>query len=180
VGEYLDQIPENLKGHMGEIARGSGLPDGEETCEGIARAWLEKKASFEEQMRRLGMKEVDRVAARDERGFLVMTWSGSLIKVGPLVEASRRVEYASIGLRTNVPESAAAVSAALKDDVVAGRVVAFRHGPIRSSSPAFKIAVFTNPLGLAEQDEQLSLAARILTREFVEANAAVPRPRGGK
>lgn len=180
MGEHLDRIPENLRAHMREIARGSGLPACERTYETIARAWLEKKASFEEQMRSLGMHEVERLAACDERGFLVMTWSGSLIKVGPLVEGRRHVEYTSIGLRTDVPESAVAAAATLRDEVAAGKVVALDRGPIRSSSLAFKIAVFTNPLGIAEQDEQLSAAARILARDFVEANASVPRGAGGE
>ena len=174
MGEHLDRVPESLRGHLREIARGSGLAETEQTLEALARAWLDKKAGFEEQMRRFGMEEVPRLAAGDERGFLVMTYSGSLLKVGPVVESKRRVEYASIGLRRDVPESAVAAGAALAGDVVCGQVVKFRRGPIRSSSPALKIAVFTNPLGVVEQEEQLSLATRILAREFVEANSSLP------
>ena len=178
MGDYLARIPDNLKGHLREIARGSGLAETEQTYELLARAWLEKKATFEEQMRRFAMEEVERLAAEDERGFLVMTYSGSLIKVGPLVEGLRRVEYASIGLRTDVPETATATDSGLAGDAVANEVVTFSRGPIRSSSPAFKIAVFTNPLGVAEQEQRLSLATRILARAFAEANSALAlRPR---
>ena len=173
MADYLDRIPESLKPHLRQMLRSSGLPASERSYELLARAWLEKKASFEEQMRRFSMEAAVRVGCDDERGFVVMTYSGSLLKVGPLVEGTRRVEYASIGLRTDVPESACADGARLVGEVTADRVVSFAGGPIRSSSPAFKIAVFTNPLGVEEQDERLSLVTRILAREFVEANSAL-------
>jgi hypothetical protein len=174
MGEYLDRVPDKLKGHLREIARGSGLPQNEQTYETLAGAWLEKKASFEEQLRQFVMEEIGRVAADDERGMLVMTYSGSLLKVGPLVEGRRRVEYASIGLRTDVPETASADSG-LAADAAVDAVVNLRSGPIRSSSPVYKIAVFTNPLGVVEQEERLSLMTRILAREFVAANGAIGR-----
>jgi hypothetical protein len=174
MGEHLDRVPDKLKGHLREIARGSGLAQEERTYEALAEAWLEKKASFEEHMRHFAMEETDRVAAADERGMLVMTYSGSLLKVGPLVEGRRRVEYASIGLRTDVPETAAADSQ-LAADAVVDTVVSLRGGPIRSSSLVYKIAVFTNPLGVVDQEERLSLVTRILIREFAAANGAIGR-----
>jgi hypothetical protein len=177
VAGLLERVPDRLRRHLARIARRCGL--GFASGEALAAAWLEKKGSFEEQVRRLSMEEVERVDPADERGFLVMTYSGSLIKVGPLVEGARRVEYTSLGPRTDVPESAATADGALAREVKVGAVVSLLRGPIRSSSPAFKIAVFTNPLGAAEQEERLSVLLRTLAREFAQVNNSLPKRGGG-
>jgi hypothetical protein len=180
MADSLDNIPTPLQAHVRQVVRSAGLPDCEETYETLARAWLEKKAGFEERVRHFAMEEVDRIEADDERGFLVMTYSGSLLKVGPLVEGARRVEYTSIGLRTNVPDAARAAGSGLDGGVSTGGVVNLRHGPIRSTSPVFKIAVFTDPLGVAEQERRLSLLTDNLAREFARSNSALPLKPGGR
>jgi hypothetical protein len=180
MADSLDSIPPPLQAHLRQVALSAGLPDCEETYETLARAWLEKKAGFEERVRHFAMEEVDRIEADDERGFLVMTYSGSLLKVGPLVEGARRVEYTSIGLRTNVPDAARAAGSGLDGGVSTGGVVNLRHGPICSTSPVFKIAVFASPLGVAEQERRLSLLTDNLAREFARSNSALSLKPGGR
>ena len=49
----------------------------------MARVWFEKKAMFEGQIKALDMRELERFSADDPRGALLLTWSGSLLSMGP-------------------------------------------------------------------------------------------------
>jgi hypothetical protein len=170
MGMYLDQIPPDIQGHIRQITKTSGLPDTEDSVELIASGWLEKKELFEKQMADMRMEEVETLPRDEERGCLVMTYSGSLLNIGPLREEGRHVEYASVGLRQDVPETAAKDGSQLSGDVVVGAPVDFAQGPIQSSSPVFKIAAANPDLDLAAQEKQISKATQILTKEFVEVN----------
>ncbi len=170
MGEYMSQVPEEIQSHIRQITKSSGLPDTEESTELIAEGWLEKKERFEKMLGRMSMEEVDILEKSDERGCLVMTYSGSLLNIGPMREPGRRVQYASIGLRQDVPESAAQEACELGADVRIGAPVSFAVGPIQSSSPVFKIAVTSEDLDLTEQERQITKATQILTKEFVNVN----------
>ncbi len=170
MGEHMSQVPEEIQSHLRQITRSSGLPDTEESAELIAEGWLEKKDRFEKLLGRMNMEEVDILEKTDERGCLVMTYSGSLLNVGPLREQGRTVQYAAIGLRQDVPENASQEGSELGADVRVGAPVSFSVGPIQSSSPAFKIAVTAEDLDLNEQEQQITKATQILTKEFVKVN----------
>jgi hypothetical protein len=170
MGQYLDQIPEKVQDHIRQLTRTAGLPDTEESVEAIAQGWLEKKRGFEEQVARMNMEEVEFLDREDERGSLVMTYSGSLLNIGPLVNSARKVEYASIGLRKDVPQIASKENSELGADIEVDENVRFSVGPIKKSSPAFKIAVLNEELSAEEQEEKLAQATQVLTEEFVEVN----------
>ena len=106
MGEYLDKVPVEVQDHIRQITRSSGLPDTEDSVEMIAKGWLEKQELFEKRVTSMKMDEVDSLGREDEQGCLAMTFSGSLLAIGPLREDGRRVQYASIGLREDVPEMA--------------------------------------------------------------------------
>lgn len=170
MGEYLDQIPVEIRDHIRQITKSSGLPDVEDSVELIAKGWLEKKSLFENQVQSMNMEELEELPREDERGCLVMTFSGSLLNIGPLREEGRNVQYASIGLRQDVPETADREGSRLSADVRAGEPVRFSPGPIASSSPAYKIAVTAAELGLEEQEQVITKATQILTEGFVDVN----------
>jgi hypothetical protein len=170
MGEYLDQIPAEVQDHIRQITKSSGLPDNEDSVEMIAKGWLEKKELFEDQLTELNMAEVQELDQDDEQGCLAMTYSGSLLNIGPVIGEGRRVEYASIGLRQDVPETASKDDSQLAGDVQVGEPVSFSTGPIQSSSPIFKIAVTTGDLEPEEQEEQITKATMILAEGFVEVN----------
>ena len=170
MGEHLDLIPMEIQSHIREITHSSGLPDTEESVDLIAEGWLEKKERFERLIARLRMEEVDILEVGDERGGLVMTYSGSLLSIGPIRNGSRTAQYASIGLRRDVPETARKDGSQLKDDARVGSPVTFTVGPITSSSPVFKIALTSENLDLQAQEEQVTQATQALTREFVTVN----------
>jgi hypothetical protein len=173
MGEMLDKIPEKVRDHIRSIAAGSGLPEGEEAVETIAGAWLEKKEIFEKQIAESGMEEVDELPHDSENGALLMTYSGSLLTIGPLEDDLRRVEYRSIGLRQDVPESAEMEESKLKEDVAVDEVASFDPGPIKQSSAIFKIAVPKEELSPEEESELLASLTQVVTQEFIDVNKTV-------
>ncbi|HSV93326.1 MAG TPA: hypothetical protein VLH81_09635, partial [Desulfobacterales bacterium] len=106
----------------------------------------------------------------DDRGCLAMTWSGSLLNIGPIRDGSRLAQYASIGLRKDVPEASTKPASQLGADVRVGAPVSFTVGPIASSSPILKIAVTGEEMDLEEQERLITRATEVLTREFVKTN----------
>jgi len=170
MGNYLDQVPAEIQAHIRQITKSSGLPDTEDSVELIAQGWLEKKELFEKQVSELQLEEVELLERQEERGCLAMTYSGSLLNIGPLRGEGRKVEYAAIGLRQDVPAAAGKEGSQLVRDVVVGAAAEFSVGPIQSSSPVFKIAAANPDLDLAAQEKQITKATRILTKEFVEVN----------
>jgi hypothetical protein len=170
MGEYLSQIPAEIQSHIRQITKTSGLPDTEDSFEMIAQGWIEKKNRFEKHLSRMALEEVDVLERADARGCLAMTYSGSLINIGPQKDQGRNVQYVSIGLRKDVPESASQENSQLDGDVKIGFPVTFSVGPIQSSSPVFKIAVTGEELDLEEQERQITKSTEILTKEFVKVN----------
>jgi hypothetical protein len=173
MGEFLDQIPQELQGHIREITRQSGLPGGEDSVEKVAAGWLEKKKVFEDQIEKMNMEEVDLLGKDDERGALALTYSGSLVNIGPLVDNTRKVQYASIGVRGDVPDMAEREGSALAKDVSVDEPIEFENGPVKSTSQIFKIAVLTGNPSPEEQEEKITEATQIIQEEFVEVNKTI-------
>lgn len=170
MGEYLEQIPTTVREHLQGITRAAGLPKTDESVELMAEAWLGKKEAFEREIEDQQMEEVDSLDRDDERGAIVMTYSGSLINIGPVVGDARNVEYASIGIRTDVPNAAEHDAAVLGGDLEKDQEVRFDEGPVASTSAIFKIAVCQDDLSAEDQEEALSNITMALTREFADIN----------
>ncbi len=170
MGKYLEQVPTEIHDHIRRITRTSGLPQTEDAVDMIAQGWLEKKSRFETIIGQMKLEEAELLEKTDPRGCLAMTVSGSLVNIGPLRRETRTVQYASIGLRKDVPESATNISSELSADVVVGAPVRFTTGPIASSSPVFKIAVTAEEMDLEEQEHVIGRATRAITKEFIEVN----------
>ncbi len=83
----------------------------------IARGWIEKKRLFEKQVESMGMEELDFLEREDEQVCPARTYSGSLLNIGPAMAEGRNVQYASIGLRQDEPETAARENSEPASDV---------------------------------------------------------------
>ena len=173
MGEFLDQVPEELHRHIHEITKTSGLPEGEESVEMIAQAWLEKKKAFEDKIDVLNMEEIELFSENDLRAALVLTYSGSLVLIGPVIENTRKAQYISIGLRKDVPDIVDKEDSRLAGDIVIDEIIAFDVGPVKSTSQVFKIAVLTEELPALEQEQKISEATQVITEEFVEVNKTI-------
>jgi nucleoid DNA-binding protein len=178
MGEHTDRVSEAVRSHLAGLARNSGLPEDEGTLEQLARAWLEKKSMFEAQVRALDMREVDSLPVEDGRGALLLTASASLLGIGAAEPAGRRLEYASIQLRTDVPHLLVVEAASLETGLAVGREVRFGGGAIHSTSALLKIAVCDPGVGREEQAKRLREAFIYLTGSFVRINRTVALPVG--
>jgi nucleoid DNA-binding protein len=179
MGEFLEQVPEAIRSHLAGLARKSGLPEGESSLEPLARAWLEKRRMFEAQIRALDMLEVESLPAADGRGALLLTASASLVGVGAAQPGGRRLEYASIQLRTDVPHLLVEEAASLEEDLAVGREARFGGGSIHSTSPLLKIAVCDPSVSPEEQEKRLREAGIYLTGSFLRINRTVALPQNG-
>ncbi len=173
MGEFLDQIPEDIQRHIKDLTKTSGLGDDDESVEKMAQAWLEKKDCFEAKISEQNMEEIESFSKDDEKGALALTYSGSLINIGPLAEGARKVEYTSLGVRTDVPQSASGDDAKLGADVEVGKGAEFEVGPVKSTSAIHKIAVCKEDLSMEEQVEALGNTTIMLSEDFVKINQTI-------
>jgi hypothetical protein len=173
LGANFDSLDEFIQDHVRQMVKPSGLPDGEDSLEALATAWLEKKKAFEDAVGKNDMDEAQFFAADDKHGAIVMTYSGSILNIGPLVEGSRRCEYAPIGLRKDVPESAVEEAGVLEGDFETDSVALFKKGPVRKTSPILKIARFNKSLAPDVEETKLSDVTLALTSDFVKVNKTV-------
>jgi nucleoid DNA-binding protein len=141
----------------------------------MARVWFEKKAMFEGQIRALDMREQERFSAEDPRGALLLTWSGSLLSIGPRLPGApgRVMEYSSIELRTDVPHLAKAAGGAVQSDLSLGEPARLGDGPIASTSGLLKIAACDAAVPPDEQEKRIREATIFLTNGFVRINRTV-------
>jgi len=171
MSDYFSRVSDKVQNHLKQLAGSVNLPaDAGDPLDVLAGAWLEKEALFEGQTRENRMDPVDFLPVDEERGGLVMTYSGSLLSLGPLSEGKRRVEYVSVGFRTDVPEFLEEEEAELAGDVMTDEPVRFRRGPIQKSSPVYRIALVNESVEEEEAEELLSQVTQVLTDEFVEVN----------
>ncbi len=168
-----ENLSEKIRQHIHQLVKTAGLPDTEESLESLERGWEEKLTTFEKQVEERDMEMVEVFDSEDERGALLMTYSGSLITVGPKDEEGRFVAYRSIGVRNDVPESAEADATDLAADIVNDEGAAFTNGPIKKSSPIFKIAVIVEEMDDEEQEEMLAEMTQMLTDDFIEVNKTI-------
>ena len=170
MGEQIEMVALEVRDHLKKLVKTAGLPDNEDSLELMAQGWLEKQSSFHEQTKAREMEEVDTLEIEDPRGAIVMTYSGSLLTVGPETEDGRTVEYASIGLRRDVPDSLKRDESVLAGDIVKGAGVSFDVGPIKISSPVYAIAVASEDLSAEAEEQLLGEVTQMLTEDFVETN----------
>jgi hypothetical protein len=170
MGENFDMVAPQVQEHVKKLVASTGMPDTEESLELMAKGWLEKQASFLEQTKAKNMEEADSFSAESPKGALLMTYSGSLITIGPMEDDSRLAEYSSIGLRQDVPESAKDEASILSADVEKDGVLTFEKGPIQKSSPIYAIAVVTEDMDAQEEVDLLSEVTMLLTQDFVDVN----------
>ena len=173
MGEFFDQVPATIQDHISAIAKDANVDEGEDAVEKVAEAWLEKKTVFEDKIGEMKMEEVDFLGKDDEQGALALTYSGSLVNIGPIVDGTRTCSYASIGFRTDAPESAENDNSVLSSDVSVDGVITFETGPVKSTSNIFNIAVCKGDLSVEEQEVAVTKAATLIEEEFVEVNKTV-------
>jgi nucleoid DNA-binding protein len=173
MGEFYNQLPEFIKPHIESITKTSGLPYSEDFVDLIAKNWLEKKQMFEEQTSLLRMVQVDSLPRDADKAALMITYSGSLVSIGIPSGNKRWAEYASIGLREDVPDVVVKSDAVLGADIHQNKAVEFESGPIKKSSPLLTIAICSEEVSSNEQENRIREATIFLTNGFVKLNRTI-------
>ncbi len=168
--ELGTKIPENIQKHLQYVAKSFGLSEDQETIQILADSWTEKLDAFETKMIDMGMDEIGIFEKTDERGALALTYSGSLVSIGPLGDEGRSIEYTSIGLRKDVPDSVKEDNCALAGDMEVEKSIEFEKGPLKRTSPIYKIVACPVSLSAEEQEELVSEATTVIVDTFVDMN----------
>jgi hypothetical protein len=139
----------------------------------LIKAWQKKERTFMNQVRSFHMTIESEIQAQEKRAFIALTYSGSILGVGPSQSnGSRQVIYASVGQRRDVPEKLLEDNLVLKGPVKLDKEISFTGGTLQKSSPVYKIALMNDILP-QKQTQQLEDATRIMTREFVSINNTI-------
>lgn len=173
MGKIYESLEKNIQEHLQLIIKSSGMEQSDKSLEVLAAAWKEKESSFTKQITKLDMDETDFISTDDDSGFMILTYSGSLIGSGPSLEGKRTVLYVSVGLRKDVPEKAEKEGSLLAGDIKKGEAVEFKKGPIKQSSPVYRITRISNKVALEDQTEKISEATLIIAEEFIDVNKTI-------
>jgi nucleoid DNA-binding protein len=168
--ESFNELPDVIKHHLQSVTDTSGLPKGPESLEKITNNWLEKRQLFQDQLSALDMIEVERLDDFDTRAVLVLTYSGSLVALGPETGSGRWMEYASIKLRQDVPDLVQRDRVSTAAPIAKDAPVELKEAPVKASSPALIVATFDQSLPNSEQEIRIREATIFLTNGFVKLN----------
>ncbi|MDX9801823.1 MAG: HU family DNA-binding protein [Spirochaetia bacterium] len=168
----IENLPKAVQAHLLNLIKSSPLPDTPEFHSRLAGIWDKKCRLFEQQTSYLDMELTEKVAVDDSRAMIILTYSGSIVSIGPLKE-SRAVEYASIHLRGDVPKSVLVTATTLDGDVAKDKPVCFTAGQIKKTSAAYMIAVCNIDLAPAVQAERIREAMIYLTNGFLKINQSI-------
>lgn len=138
------------------------------TFDMIKDLWLKKDKLFSDQIALLAMDEVDHLDRDEERGILLLTYSGSLISMGCGKE--RSMEYASIKLRGDVPDIIKAEKVSLSSPLDKGAAATFDGGQVQNTSSLYKIVVCREGVSVEEQEKRVREATIFITNSFVHLN----------
>lgn len=171
--DQFNALPPRIQKHLRKLTESSDLPPGEESLARVTDNWTNKERLFQEQVEALDMRREDRFSADDPRGALLLTYSGSLVTLGPLKEGGRTFEYASIKLRNDVPGIVREEGVSLAGDLESEKPATFGGSTIEHTSELLTIASFDPGLESGDQAERLRQATIFLTNGFVKANQSL-------
>lgn len=173
MSEKFDQLPAAIQVHIKNITATAGLPDNEESYEILAGGWQDKEDVFAKELAEQGMVEVKLLEKENTKGAIALTYSGSLVLIGPIIDDKRKCGYNSIGIRKDVPKTIVDEKSVLSSDIEIGQPIKFESGPVQSTSAIYKIALCEDGLDAIEEEEKISEVTVIVAGEFADINKAL-------
>jgi nucleoid DNA-binding protein len=170
-------LPEAIRKQIDLMASAPEAPKGGEYKELLAKNWQDKYDLFTSQAKLLDMHETDKLETDDGRGLIILTYSGSLVSMGPAQDGGRWLEYAAIKLRTDVPDIISGTGAILVDPPAKDQPLTFKKGPIENTSSVYRIVACSPELSFGEQDRRVREAAIFLTNGFIKLNRGLSQVR---
>lgn len=154
------------------------LEEGGKTVDGakrerFAQAWKKKHDLFTGQISNIGMEIIERLETGDDRGMILLTYSGSLISLGTGPNGKRWLEYASIKFRDDVPDFVRGQGISLPSAVAQGTAATFDGSPLKQSSAIYRIAVCPSGTSVADQEQRIREATIYLTNGFIKINRTI-------
>lgn len=167
----FNELPQEIQNHLQGLSK--LVPDlEEEGLERLARVWIEKEILFREQTAAVGMRLLDQSLGDEGNGILALTNSGSLLSISPGKE-KRTLEYASIKIRTDVPDISIEELSVLPERIVRGESAVFPEGRLSKTSPIYLLAVCDPAVSLEEQEKRVREATIFLTNGFMKLNRSL-------
>ncbi len=168
--DTFDQLPKQIQVQLDALLSDLGKAGDTEAQDKLAAIWAEKFRLFTGQTFSLGMEEVSELAPNDERAAIFLTYSGSLISLGPRRGKDRWLEYASIKLRVDVPELVRGDKANMSAPARLDHACAFEGTGLKRSSSLYRIAVCPAGTSPDEQERRVREATVYLTNGFIKLN----------
>ncbi len=165
-----DALPDQIRSQLDGLLAEAGKAGDAEARDRLATLWAEKFRLFTGQTAALGMDLVDELAADDGRAAIFLTYSGSLISLGPRRGKDRWLEYASIKLRIDVPELVRGDRANLSGPALLDSPATFEGTSLKRSSALYRIAVCPADISPDEQERRVREATVYLTNGFIKLN----------
>lgn len=134
-------LPEQIKRHLIRLIRSSGMEVNEEILGEYIYQWNKKNDMIENEIDKYNLIELDFLEQNDEREAIIMTYSGSIIRMSPPHDGLRKLQYHSIQSRSDVPQKATIKKAKLAYDIIKDEPVDFKDCKIRCTSCVYKIIV---------------------------------------
>lgn len=172
----FNDLPEAISRHLLGLAAEQKMQDNDEYLSNLVNVWKQKEALFRDQARSVRLELVDSVSNKDGRGMMILSYSGSILCVGPVfmtstnINFSRWTEYSSIKLRTEVPDIIMEKAATLDAPLSVGQSVKLGNSKVQATSPAYLIAVCPDDLNEDEQDKRIRESAVFITAGFMKYN----------
>jgi nucleoid DNA-binding protein len=166
------QLPPDIQKHLRALAGESERENDENFLDRLAAVWTRKAELFSRYASDSGLETADELPAGDGRGFLALTWSGSLLCVGPDTDdtGGKWMEYSSIKLRTDVPDMVVDRPIGIDGAVRLGSPVRFFNARVSSTSPLQILALCPPGQPADEQDRMIREGSIFITTGFMKYN----------
>jgi len=169
----FDDLPSEIRHQLDALLPSTGLNDSLESKNRLATVWNHKFDLFCSQISALDMDFTAKLDSSDQRGAIILTYSGSLISLGPHNDDGRWLEYASIKFRTDVPDIAHCKGVLLLNPLEQGLPAEFSGCPLKKTSALYRIAVCLEGTTPDEQQKRIREATIFLTNGFIHINQSL-------
>jgi len=171
----MNDLPKQVRRHLEAIAEELGRGGDSSLLLELTAIWTKKAALYEDQARAVHLDIVDSLPEGDGRGTLVLTYSGSLLSIGPDTEKTlgRWLEYSSIKLRTDVPDVVVDHGISVTRAIRVDHGVEIRGSRVTQTSPVYSIAVCPPDTPEEEQERRIRESTIFITNGFMKYNRSL-------
>ena len=171
----MNDLPGEVRSHLKRLAAELDAVDDEAVLAELELVWRKKASLFEDQARSVHLRLVSSLPPGDPNSSLVLTYSGSLLSIGPETDRTlgRWLEYSSIKLRTDVPDVVTDRGISIPGGISCGEPVELTGSQIRRTSAVYAIAVCPDDLPEDEQERRIRESSIFITNGFMKYNRTV-------